>query len=94
MRNIISSYLLSLCMNLRISAILLIALTCAFKMRGDNLIDSVPTHYLQEVVVTDQSARNRIQNVQLGSETLELTRLASTPKMFSETDIIKSIIGV
>lgn len=78
-------------MNLRISAILLIVLSCVFKMRGDNLIDSVPTHYLQEVVVTDQSARNRIQNVQLGSETLELTRLASTPKMFGETDIIKSI---
>lgn len=54
-------------------------------------VDSVTTHLLQEVVVTNQSARNRITNARLGSETLELTKLSMAPKMFGEMDIIKSI---
>ncbi|MDE6338203.1 MAG: TonB-dependent receptor plug domain-containing protein, partial [Muribaculaceae bacterium] len=53
--------------------------------------DSLNTHNLQELVVTEQSARNRIANARLGSENLELTRLSLTPKMFGEADIIKQI---
>ena len=45
---------------------------------------------LEEVVVTDQSARNRV-NALAGSETLELSRLSLTPQMFGEADILKSI---
>lgn len=78
-------------MKLRLLGILLLVLPHITKMWGQDSIDTIPTHYLQEVVVTDQSARNRIRNAKLGSENLELTRLASTPKMFGEADIIKSI---
>ena len=64
---------------------------CGMECHAQELIDSVQTHLLQEVVVTDQSARNRIANGRLGSETLELTKLSMAPKMFGEMDIIKSI---
>lgn len=57
---------------------------------AQELLDSVAVYELDEIVVTDQSARNRIQALP-GSETLELTKLALTPQMFGEPDIIKSI---
>lgn len=57
---------------------------------ASNSNDTV-THELQEVVVTEQSARNRIKYSKLGSENLELTKLSLAPKMFGEADIIKSI---
>lgn len=53
--------------------------------------DSVSTQMLQEVVVTEQSARQRLSNSKLGSENLELSKFALAPKMFGEVDIIKSI---
>lgn len=53
--------------------------------------DSIPEQKLQEVTVTGQSARQRVTDGQLGSERLELTKLAATPQLFGETDIIKSI---
>ncbi len=46
---------------------------------------------LQEVVVTGQSARQRITEISLGAEHLELSKLAVIPALFGETDIIKSI---
>lgn len=64
---------------------------CGMECHAQEPNDSVQTHLLQEVVVTDQSARNRIANARLGSETLELTKLSMAPKMFGEMDIIKSI---
>ena len=64
---------------------------CGMECHAQETNDSVQTHLLQEVVVTDQSARNRIANARLGSETLELTKLSMAPKMFGEMDIIKSI---
>lgn len=53
--------------------------------------DTVDTISLNEVVVTGQSAQQRISNGKLGSENLELKKLALTPQLFGETDIIKSI---
>ena len=53
--------------------------------------DSIQVNELKEIVVSDFSARNRIMNSHLGSETLELTKLTLTPQMFGEADIIKSI---
>ncbi len=53
--------------------------------------DSIQARKLQEVVVTGQSARQRVADGMLGSEQLELTKLAATPQLFGETDIIKSI---
>lgn len=46
---------------------------------------------LDEVVVTGQSARQRIENTQLGAESLELSRLALMPNFGGENDIIRSI---
>ena len=52
--------------------------------------DTIGSQALQEVVVTGQSARQRISGAGLGSENLELTKLALTPQLFGEKDIIKS----
>lgn len=78
-------------MKLLILCILLVDFPCVVETWGQNSIDTIPTHHLQEVVVTDVSARNRVRTAKLGSENLELSHLASTPKMFGEADIIKSI---
>lgn len=60
-------------------------------MSGKEPADTVKTQTLDEVVVTGQSARQRISTAILGSENLELNTLALTPQLFGETDIIKSI---
>ena len=61
-------------------------------MEGQNIhSDSIHVKELNEIVVTDLSARNRIMNSHLGSENLELNQLSLTPQMFGEADIIKSI---
>ncbi len=53
--------------------------------------DSIADRSLGEVVVTSYAARNRMSAIQIGSERLELSRLASTPAMFGENDIVKSV---
>lgn len=60
-------------------------------MRGAEVPDSIGARTLGEVTVTGQSARQRVTDARLGSENLELTRLALTPSLFGETDIVKSI---
>ena len=57
---------------------------------GRRMTASRPESF-REVVVTGQSARQRVADGMLGSEQLELTKLADTPQLFGETDIIKSI---
>lgn len=78
-------------MELRFSFIMLIIATQLEVIQGADPIDTISHRNLQEVVVTDQSARIRLRNTKLGSEYLELKKLASAPKMFGEADIIKSI---
>ncbi len=46
---------------------------------------------LDEVVVVSQSARQRIDEVQIGVEKISVTTLAKVPALFGEKDIIKSI---
>lgn len=58
---------------------------------ADNSSDTVPTHQLQEIVVSELSARSRLNNSRLGSESLELSKLNNAPQLFGEADIIKSI---
>ena len=53
--------------------------------------DTIRTEHLDEVVVTSNSARQRIQNVQTGAEVLQLEDLTSAPQMFGEADIMRSI---
>ena len=53
--------------------------------------DTIRTERLEEVVVTSNSARQRIQNVQTGAEVLQLEDLTSAPQLFGQTDIMRSI---
>lgn len=53
--------------------------------------DSIPGQKLDEVVVTGNSARQRIDNARLGAERLELSKLVKVPSFGGENDIIKSI---
>lgn len=53
--------------------------------------DSIETRILNEVVVTGNSSSQRVANVQLGAERLEMKVLEKTPVLFGEVDIIKSI---
>ena len=53
--------------------------------------DSIRTEQLDEVVVTANSVRQRIQNVQTGAEVIQIENLTSTPQLFGENDIMRSI---
>jgi len=53
--------------------------------------DSIRTEQLDEVVVTANSVRQRIQNVQTGAEVIQIEELTSTPQLFGEHDIMRSI---
>lgn len=53
--------------------------------------DTLETEMLGEVVVTGNSPAQRVGNVQLGAEKLEMSVLEKTPVLFGEADIIKSI---
>lgn len=55
------------------------------------IIDSLESRMLNEIVVTGHSPAQRIGNVQLGAEKLEMTILEKAPVLFGEVDIIKSI---
>ena len=49
------------------------------------------TTELREVVVTGQSASQRLAVTTLGAESLELAKLNMAPALFGEHDIIKSL---
>lgn len=53
--------------------------------------DSIPDLRLDEVVVSAQSVRSRMQRVNLGEEKIELSTLRTMPAFFGETDIVKSL---
>jgi len=53
--------------------------------------DSIRTEQLDEVVVTANSVRQRIQNVQTGAEVIQIDNLTATPQLFGENDIVRSI---
>lgn len=53
--------------------------------------DSVPETLLEELTVTANSARQRIENVRIGTERLELGQLSKLPSFGGENDIIKSL---
>ena len=53
--------------------------------------DSVMGGELKEVVVTGNSARQRINNSRLGAERLEMSKMIQVPAFGGEVDIIKSI---
>ena len=53
--------------------------------------DSIAGKTLDELTVTGNSARQRIDNVRIGAERLELSQLSRLPSFGGENDIIKSI---
>jgi hypothetical protein len=53
--------------------------------------DTIKSQRLEEVIVTSNSARQRIQNVQTGAEQLQLKDLTSSPQLFGENDIMRSL---
>ena len=53
--------------------------------------DSIRTLHLEEVVVTSNGALQRVQSVQAGAEQLQLKELTSTPSLFGENDIMRSL---
>lgn len=53
--------------------------------------DTVHARQLEDVIVTAQSARQRLSEINLGSEILDMATLAKVPMLFGENDIIKSI---
>lgn len=59
--------------------------------RADEQPDTTASEVLHEIVVTGNSARQRINNARIGAERLELSRLASLPAFGGEKDIIRSI---
>lgn len=54
-------------------------------------VDSMAGERLDEVVVTGNSARQRIAGARLGAERLELSNLVQVPSFGGEADILKSI---
>lgn len=60
-------------------------------MASPETADTLASETLEEVVVTGQSARQRVQSLQFGAERLELSKLSTLPVLFGENDIIKSI---
>ena len=53
--------------------------------------DTLRTEHIEEVIVTSNSARQRLQSVQAGAEQLQLKELTTAPQLFGETDIMRSI---
>ena len=56
-----------------------------------NDADTIRTERIDEVIVTSNSARQRLQSVQVGAEQLQLKELTTAPQLFGETDIMRSI---
>ena len=53
--------------------------------------DTIRTEQIEEVVVTSNSARQRVQNVQAGAEQLQLKDLTATPSLFGENDVMRAL---
>jgi len=67
-------------------SILLLAL-----MTVPDEVDTIRTERIDEVIITSNSARQRLQSVQAGAEQLQLKELTTAPQLFGETDIMRSI---
>lgn len=77
---------------LRLIILSIIALlTTANVCQAQQPNDSIRTKQLDDVIVTGQSARQRMGKISLGVENIELSAMAKMPMLFGESDIIKSI---
>ena len=64
-------------------------LCSALILQSPTLNDTIRTEQIEEVVVTSNSARQRVQNVQAGAEQLQLKDL--TAALFGENDVMRAI---
>lgn len=77
---------------LRLIILSIIALlTTANVCQAQQPNDSIRAKQLDDVIVTGQSARQRMGKISLGVENIELSAMAKMPMLFGENDIIKSI---
>ena len=70
---------------------MLTALISAFLLLPTEAGDTIRTQEIEEVVVTSNSARQRILGVQAGAEQLQLKDLTAAPSLFGENDIMRSL---
>lgn len=77
-------------MRLRFNLCIISLCGAAMAAQAEESQDTTLSNSLQELVVTGQNAWQRLSS-DIGSESLELSRLAVTPQLFGEPDIIKSI---
>ena len=77
-------------MHIKLLIFLILCVGIISNIRAEEITDSIEVYDLEEIVITDQSAKSRIQALP-GSENLELKKLSLTPQLFGEPDIIKSI---
>ena len=54
-------------------------------------LSTVKEQRLQEVVVSSQTARRRIGELQIGSERMQVKELTSSPRLLGEADIMRSV---
>ena len=78
-------------MIIKISLVSTCVASSIFMSHAEETPDSIDSRELNEVVVTGNSALQRISNMRLGAERLELSRLVQAPSFGGENDIIKSI---
>lgn len=71
---------------LTIIALLTVALACQAQHN-----DIVREDTLSEVTVTSRTTRNRVEEVQIGVEKVDIATLSKVPSLFGEKDIIKSL---
>ncbi|MDE6279648.1 MAG: TonB-dependent receptor [Paramuribaculum sp.] len=69
---------------------LLTLLTAAYA-HADESADTISGQNLREVVVTGNSARQRVNDTRIGAQRLELSTLSALPSFGGEKDIIKSL---
>lgn len=83
--------MLGLSMKNRLVSVLIGVLSAATATASLAPADSIQDTELQEVLVTGNSARQRIENTRIGVERLELAKLSLLPSFGGENDIIKSL---
>ncbi len=80
-------------MNIKIliSAAMLLCSAVAAGAEPEAVDDTLHVSYLEEVTVTGTSAHQRIREIRAGMERLELSKLAQTPAMLGENDLLRSL---
>ena len=78
-------------MNSRIGFLICLAGVTSVARAAEPVDTTTSSEELTELVVTGNSARQRLQNGRIGAERLELTKFASLPGFGGENDIIKAL---